>query len=71
MIEVIPNRLITSAADNGILTDVVLQYRRKVNGVMDMKKYYTISVKNGVDLVALQSIVNAAIQQATSSENPT
>lgn len=69
MREVIPNKLITATTDTGIITDVVLHYKLKIDGILD-KSFHTISVKDGIDIPALQVIVNAAIAQATASENP-
>jgi len=66
--EIVSNKLIVNLEDNGTLKDAILHYRLRIDGSMDVKKFYTLSVKGGISVEDLQKIVNDSIAQAKHSE---
>jgi len=69
MREVIPSKVIISSTEAGVLQTCILQYKLKIDGVMQ-NKFYTINVMAGLSAQDLQKIITDSISQATSSENP-
>ena len=66
--EIVSNKLIVNLEDNGMLKDAILHYRLRIDGSMDVRKFYTLSVKGGISIEDLQKIINDGIAQAKVSE---
>ena len=58
---IVPHKMILSYAEDGTVKDAILQYRIKVNGVMD-NKFYTMGVKESVSKTAVDSMAIAKAQ---------
>lgn len=65
--ELIPVKLISEIKNNEA-GGVILQYQLKVDGVLDPRKFYTVKVNNGIDLLELNSVIADAKSLAEQSE---
>ncbi|MDD4980707.1 MAG: hypothetical protein PHC54_05515 [Candidatus Omnitrophica bacterium] len=66
--EIIPYRLVVTYNDEGSVKSSILQYRIREDGKMDERKFYTMSVNNGIEPAKLQSISAASISHVEKGE---
>jgi hypothetical protein len=50
MKEIIPVKLIIDLNVDGTFKDGIIQYQIKNDGAMDSRKFYTVGIKNGMDV---------------------
>jgi hypothetical protein len=67
MKEIIPNKLIVTFGSDGKVQSSILQYRIKVDGVME-EKYYTMGVDNGIKTEELSKLINDAKSHTAKGE---
>ncbi len=57
--EIVPHKLIIDLNQDGSFRDGVLQYRIRVDGATQ-EKYFTMGLKNGVNGLNLQTLIDEA-----------
>jgi hypothetical protein len=67
MKEMIPQKLIATLNEDGTLKNAVLQYKLKIDGVLQ-SKFYTIAVSDGIKAVNINTVFTDAISHAKKGE---
>ncbi len=65
---IIPLKLVIDFDKKEEVRNAVLLYKKKVDGVV-LRQPFTISVKGGINIKSLNSIIKASIAQANKSED--
>lgn len=66
--EILPNKLIISFNSDGSFRDGILQYKLKIDGAIDERKFYTIAITKGIDLKEINSILEDSKLHAEKGE---
>jgi len=65
---IVPLKLVIEMEDDGTFKNGVLLYRRKIDGATDMRKTYSIAIKNGIQLTDMAKILGQAKAHADLAE---
>lgn len=68
MKEIIPNKLIISLNEDGTVANSLLHYRMRIDGKMENNRFYTMSVKTGINVADLLKISKDSISHAEKGE---